>query len=193
MTIGDEKEEGRDHETHPTPHFTSKEVGGSQHIQVATAKLPPGHGLPPFWRGGYAVTLEDIPHRLVTDGIAQVGQSTHNAIIAPGAIRARHPHHEVFDLFVNARTADRLMNLGTITLLVRERAVPGEDSIGLGNRRDLLECFPTQLLTKLIQGATVAITQRHATRDLLAEDAVLCGKVGITEPEFFVNRFAKRS
>src|SRR5215831_18520666 len=106
---------------------------------------------------------------------------------------AGHPHHEVFDLFVNARTADRRMKLGMITLLVRERAVPGEDGIGLGHRRDLLECFPTQLLTKLSQSVTVAITQRRATRDLLAEDAVLCGEVCITEPEFFANRFANRS
>src|SRR5262249_8862859 len=82
-TEGDEKEEGRNHETHPTPHCTGKEVGGSEHIQVETDRLPPGHGPLPFWRGGNAVTLEDIPYRLVTDAIAQVGQSTHNAIIAP--------------------------------------------------------------------------------------------------------------
>src|SRR5262249_7312187 len=152
-----------------------------------------GHDLLPFWRGGNAVTLEDIPDRLVTDGIAQVGQSTHNAIIAPGAILAGHPHHEVFDLLVHARTADSLMHLGRLTLLVRERAVPGEDGIGRGNRRDLLECFPTQLLTQLSEGVTVTITQRHATRDLLAEDAVLCCEVCVTEPEFFGDRFAKRS
>jgi len=81
-TEGGEKEEGRDHETHPTPYYTGKEVGGSQHIQVETDILPPGHGLLPFWRVGNAVTLENIPYRLVTDGIAQVGQSTHIAIIA---------------------------------------------------------------------------------------------------------------
>jgi hypothetical protein len=72
-------------------------------------------------------------------------------------------------------------------------AVPGQNGVGLGNCRDLLECFPTQLLTNLGQGVTVAIAQLYATRDLLAEDAVLCGEVRIAEPEFFVHRFAERS
>jgi len=53
--------------------------------------------------------------------------------------------------------------------------------------------FRPQLLTKLGQGLTVALTERHATRDLLAKDAVLCGEVCIAEPELFVNRFAERS
>jgi hypothetical protein len=77
-------------------------------------------------------------------------------------------------------------------LLIDERAVPGKDRVRLGNRRDLLECFPTQLLTNLGQGVTVAIAQLQAARDLLAEDAVLCGEVCIAEPEFFVHRFAER-
>ncbi len=77
--------------------------------------------------------------------------------------------------------------------MIEGRAVPGEDRIRPGNRRDFLECFPTQLLTNLGQGVTVAIAQLHATRELLAEDAVLCGEVCIAEPELFVNRFAERS
>ena len=83
--------------------------------------------------------LEDIPYALVAERVSQVGQGSHDAVIAPGAILAGHPHHEVFDLLVDAGTANRLMELGTITLPGRERAVPRQDSVGLGNRRHLFQ------------------------------------------------------
>ena len=71
--------------------------------------------------------------------------------------------------------------------------MPAQYGVRRGDCRDLLECFPTQLLPNLGQGVTVAIAERHATRELLAEEAVLCGEVRIAEPELFVNRCAKRS
>ena len=82
------------------------------------------------------MALEDIADRLVTDRIAQVGQRTHDAVIPPRAILAGHPHHQVFDLLVNAGTPNRLVWLGGVTFLIDELAVPGEDRVGLGNRRD---------------------------------------------------------
>ena len=71
--------------------------------------------------------------------------------------------------------------------------MPAQYGVRRGDCRDLLECFPTQLLPNLSQGVTVAIDERHATRELLAKEAVLCGEVRIAEPELFVNRCAKRS
>src|SRR5712691_10187583 len=102
------EEHAREHHPQPCPHRTDEEVRSQQDIEMETDELPPRHGrfaLRGWWN---AVTFQDVAHRLVADTIAQVGQGTHNAVIAPRTILAGHPHHEVFDLFLNARTANRL-------------------------------------------------------------------------------------
>jgi hypothetical protein len=73
-------------------------------------------------------------------------------------------------------------------LLIDELAVPGEDRVGLGNRRNLFQGLLTQLLTKLSEDATIAVTELYTTADLLAENAILGCQVRIAEPECFVNR-----
>jgi hypothetical protein len=153
-----------------------------------TDKLPPRHGrfaLRGWWD---AVTFQDVAHSLVADAIAQVGQGTHNAVIAPRTILAGHPHHEVFDLFRNARTANRFRGLGTIALPVRAYAVPGKNGVGLGNCRNLCQGLLAQLLAHLGECLAIVIRKLHATSDLLTEHAILGDQVRIAKPELFVNR-----
>src|SRR5262252_2832937 len=146
-------------------------------------------------RGGLAhggrrdtVAFQDVPHRLVADTIAQVRQSADDAVIPPRAVLAGHPHHEVCDLLVDARAANGLVELGTITLLGRERAVPRQDSVGLGNRRNLFQSLFAQLLAKLGECFAVAVREVYTTADLLAEHTILGYQVRIAQPEFFINR-----
>src|SRR5712691_2322493 len=139
------------------------------------------------------MAFENVAYGLVTNCIAQVGQSPHDPIIAPRAIFSGYPHHQVLDLLSHTGTASGLGRLGNVTRRGCALAVPGQNGVGLGHCSDLLECFPTQLLTNFGQGLTVAIAERHETRDLLAKDTVLCGNVCIAEPDLFINRFAERS
>jgi len=138
-TAVDEPEEQGDHKPTPAPHLTREEVRRQQDIKMATDELMPGGGLLPLWRWWNAMLLEDISHALVAERVSQVGQSSHNTVIAPGAVLAGHPHHQGFDLFGDARTANGLMELGTITLLGRACAVPSQDSVGLSHRRNLFQ------------------------------------------------------
>jgi hypothetical protein len=189
----EETEESNDYPHTLRPHCTGEKVRGHQYIHVDTDEFPPGHGLLTFWGGWQTMALEDISYGLIADCIAQVGQSPHNPIIAPRAILSGHPNHESLEVVPNARTSNRLTRFYTISLLGGKFAVPGQDGVGPDNRRDLLEGLLAQLLTKLSEGLTVAISQLHATSDLLAEDTILCGYVGIAQPELFVNRRAERS
>jgi hypothetical protein len=159
---------------------------------METDELPPRHGRFAFRGWWDTVSFQDVPHRLVAKTIAQVGQSTHNAVIAPRTILSGHPHHEIFDLFRNARTASRLRGLGTIALPIRACAVPGKDSVGLGNRRNLCQGLLTQLLADLSECLAIALCELHATTDLLTENAIFCYQVRIAKPEFFVNRRGDR-
>jgi hypothetical protein len=109
-------------------------------------------------------------------------------VISPRAILAGHPHHQVFDLSTDARTANRRLGLGTIALLMRKPAVPREDGVGLSHRRQLFQGLLAHLLAQLGERFAVAVRELDATRNLLAEHAILCGHIGIAQPELFVNR-----
>jgi len=52
------------------------------------------------------MAFENVAHGLITDGVAQVGQSSHDPIIAPRAIFSGYLHHQVLDLLSNAGTAN---------------------------------------------------------------------------------------
>jgi hypothetical protein len=80
------------------------------------------------------------------------------------------------------------MELGTITLLGRERAVPSQDRVGLGHRRHLFQSLFAALLAKLGECFAIAVREVHTTADLLAENAILGYQVRIAQPELFVNR-----
>jgi hypothetical protein len=149
-TEGDaQEEEERRYQPAPTPYLGGEKVGGHEDIHVDMDEFPPGCGLLALRGRGDPVAFQDVPHRLVTDVIAQVGQGALNAVIPPRAILAGHPHHQVFDLLVDTRTANRRARLGGVNLLVGKGTVPGEDCIGLRNGGDFCQGLSPKLLTKL--------------------------------------------
>jgi hypothetical protein len=105
---------------------------------METDELPPRHGLFALRSGGNAMPLEDVPHCLITDPIAQVLQSALDTIIAPGTIFSGHADHHSFNLVVNSGPAYTLGELRGSSLLASEFAVPGEDRLRLGYRGDFL-------------------------------------------------------
>ena len=135
----DATEERGNHEPKPTPQLTGEAVRRQQDIEVETDELVPRGGRLPLWGWWNAMLLEDIPYALVAERVSQIGQGSHDAVIAPGAVLAGHPHHQVFDLFSDARTANGLGELNTITLLNRACAVPSQNSVGLSYRRNLFQ------------------------------------------------------
>src|SRR5919197_5149371 len=68
------------------PHLRSEEVGGDEHMHVRADELLPRGGRLPFWGWWDAMPLQNIAHRLITDGIAEVCQDANDPVIAPGAI-----------------------------------------------------------------------------------------------------------
>ena len=161
-------------------------------LEMAPDELPPGHGLLALGCRREAMAFEDVADRLITDRIAQVGQGTHDAVIAPRAVLAGHPDHQVLDLCVNAGTTNRFPWGRGIHFGAGELTVPGEDRGRLGNGGDCFQGLLTQLLANFGKCFAIAVRQVHATAHLLAEDTVLRCKVGIAQPELFVNRLCDR-
>ena len=71
VTDVEEQQYGSNHQSQPGPHLAGEEVRGSQHVHVDPDELLPGYGRLSFRRWGSMGTLEDVAHRLVTDGIAE--------------------------------------------------------------------------------------------------------------------------
>src|SRR5262249_23763796 len=70
-------------------------------------KLLPGGGRLPLRCWGKAVALQDIADGLGTDRIAQVRQSPHDAVIAPGAIPPGYANNQGLQFRGNFWTARR--------------------------------------------------------------------------------------
>ena len=138
------------------------------------------------------MALQNVPHRLITDRIAQVGESPYDAIIAPRTVLAGYPHHQIFNFLGHARTPNRRMELRALALVLDAEAAPGQDRIGLRNGCDLCEGLLAQLLTDLGQCFALMVSEVHAPGDLLAENAILGCQVRMTQPELFVNRCGNR-
>jgi hypothetical protein len=113
------------------------------------------------------VAFEHIADRLVADAIAQIGHGTGNAIIAPRAILAGHPHYHILDLLTDAGTSNRRARQG-VNRLVHELTMPGEDGVGLRNCGDLCQSPLPELLPQLGEGGALGVGEWHPSCDLVA-------------------------
>src|SRR6202795_1696623 len=84
------------HQPSPGKHFNSEEITACQHIHVSGEKVFPRSYLAPLGSRSDAVTPKYVSYRLIGQLMAQVGQGTGAAIIAPAGILPRHPDHESF-------------------------------------------------------------------------------------------------
>jgi hypothetical protein len=130
-------------------------------------ELPPGHGLLALGSRWDAMAFEDVADCLVADRIAQVRQSTHDAVIAPRAILSGHPHHQILDLLTDAGTSNRRARQG-VNRLVHELTMPGEDGVGLRNRGDLCQSLLPELVPHVGEGCALYIGEWHPSFNLVA-------------------------
>jgi hypothetical protein len=113
------------------------------------------------------MAFEDVADCLVTDRIAQVRQSTHDAIIAPRAILSGYPHHHILDLLTDAGTSNRCARQG-VNGLVHELTMPGEEGGRLRNRGDLCQSLLPELVPHCGEGGALYVGESHPSCDLVA-------------------------
>jgi len=70
-----------------------------------------------FWSRRDAMALEHVAHGLLTDRVPEMGQGTHNAIIAPRAVLLGHADHQRLQLLVDLRPPQHLALLRAIKFL----------------------------------------------------------------------------
>ena len=73
--------------------------------------------------------------------MSQIGQCSHNPVITPAGVLASQANHQIPDLWTGARPARRAALFAAIEFLSHQLAIPGENGIGFGEARDLLQSF----------------------------------------------------
>src|SRR5262245_45934138 len=119
------------------------------------------------------MTFQDVAHRLGTKGVREVREGTNDPVIAPGAILLRHADDQGLQLRVDLWSPWGLAMLGAVKLLRHEFAVPGQDRIGPDDGGRYLEGLLTKLVANLREGLPFGIRQPHASRELVAQHAIL--------------------
>ena len=84
---------------------------------------------------------QDIADRLVGHRMSQVGQCSYNPVVAAAGVLASQANHQILDLWTGARPARRAALLGAVEFLSHQSAIPGENGIGFGEARNLLQSF----------------------------------------------------
>ena len=79
----DEKQHVVCHEPTQRPDLGREKLCRDQHVQMRVDELFPRRGGLALWRWRNAMAFQDVAHRLITDGQAQVGQGADNPVITP--------------------------------------------------------------------------------------------------------------
>ena len=92
----DEKQDVVRHEPAQRLDLSREKIRRHEHIHVCADTLRPGGRGLTLWSWGEAMTFQDVPHGLVTDGVPKVGQGAGDPVVAPGAILHSPNAKEIF-------------------------------------------------------------------------------------------------
>jgi len=81
-------------EPSPGEHLDREEVGAGQDGHVGGNEILPGGLLAPLWRRRDPVSAKDVSHRLIGDGMAEIGQSSDNAVVSPTGVLSGEADNE---------------------------------------------------------------------------------------------------
>src|SRR3984957_12008147 len=109
----------------------------------ANEVLPGGRSAPLRCRLD-AVPAQNVANGLIRYRESEIGQRSHDPVIAPAGVFARQPDHQILDFCGDAWPARRAALLGAVELLGDQFAIPAEDGVGVGDAGNLLQQLPTQ-------------------------------------------------
>src|ERR1017187_368567 len=92
-------------ETSPSKHLNREEVGTCQDGKVGGDEILPGGILAASRCRLDPVPAKDVAHRLIGNGVAEIGQSSDDAVVSPAAVLSCEADHERLDLGRDAGTA----------------------------------------------------------------------------------------
>ena len=93
--------------TSPSEHFDGEEVGTCQDGYVGGDEILPGSILAPLGCWLDPVSTKDVAHRLIGNGVAQIGQGSDDAVVSPAGVLFGEAHNERFQFGRDTGPAQR--------------------------------------------------------------------------------------
>ena len=183
-----EEEDVVRHEAARRPHLSGEEIRRGEHVPVGTNELGPRSGLLALRCRRDSVAFQDVADRLVAQRVTHVGKCAGDPVVAPIAVLGGKPDDQVLNLSIDVGPTGIAPLLRAIELHRDEPPVPGEDSLGLHDARDLSEDRPPELLADLRQRPAVAVGQFQPARELRPRDPVFRGEILVSQEEVFIDR-----
>jgi len=81
------------HQPAPTKHLHGEEIAPRQYVHMSCEEVFPGRDLASLGSRRNAVPSEDVLHGLIRQRMAEVGECTDDAVIAPARVLSRHADH----------------------------------------------------------------------------------------------------
>ena len=129
-----EKQDVVGDKTSPGKHFDREEVGTRQDGHVRGNEILPGRILAPLRCRLDPVAAEDIAHRLIGNGVAEIGQSSDDAVVSPAGVLSGEAHNERFQFGCYPGSAWSGAEFRAIIFAGNEPPVPAEEVSGLATQ-----------------------------------------------------------
>src|SRR5206468_7100524 len=110
-----------------------------------------------LWRGWQTMALQHIADRLIADLIPEVGQCSHDPVIAPITVILGHTDDQLLDLSTDPRPSGAAAGLRAIEFAGHQLAVPGQDSVRSGHSRHLGVGLTAQSMADLSQCSSLGV------------------------------------
>ncbi len=105
------------------------------------------------------MALQDIPDRLITDLIPQIGQRARNPVITPVTVLLGHANDQLLDLSLDPRSAGASTGLRAIEFAGDQLAVPSQDGVRLRHTGHLAENLAAQSMADLAQRGSLGVRE----------------------------------
>ena len=92
-------------EPSPSKHLDSEEVGTCQDGEVGGDEILPGSTLAPLRCRLDAVPAKDVANGLIGNNVAEIGQSSDDAVVSPAGVLSCEANNERLDVRRDARAA----------------------------------------------------------------------------------------
>ncbi len=148
----------------------------------------PCRALASFWRRCDAMPLQDVPHSLVRDRIAEIGQRTNDPVVSPTAILLSHPDDESFHFQIDSRPTGIGSAFGSVELLCDMLSVSSQNGVGFGHASYLGQSFASESLTDLGERGPLRIGKTQTRRQLRPQDAVFSGQIFVLKEQFLIDQ-----
>ena len=175
-------------ETSPGEYFDGEEVGACQDGHVGGDEIPPRGILAPLGRRRDPVSVQDVPHCLIGDGMAEIAQSADNAVVSPTGVLSGEADDERFHLGRDGGPTWGSAVFGAVELSGNEPPVPGEDGLWFSDAGNLLERSTSEPLADLSESGSLGIGKTHTASKMASQDPIFGDEVLVLEQEFLIDQ-----